>query len=65
MKLEEFLKHVYHTRKHVVIPALNRARIDKRNFLDKKGHFDSKKMRKHLCKIYDKFINKQEKNMKE
>jgi sulfur relay (sulfurtransferase) DsrF/TusC family protein len=65
MTLEEFLKHVYHTRKYVIIPALNRARIDKNDFLNKKGHLDSKKLRRHLCKIYDKFINKQEKNMKE
>ena len=65
MTLEEFLKHVYHTRLYVVIPALNRAKIDKRGFLNKKGHLDSKKLRRHLCIIYEKFINKQEMNMKE
>lgn len=32
MTLEEFKKQCYHTEKHVIVPSLNRAKIDKTLF---------------------------------
>lgn len=57
MTLDEFLKHVYHTRLYVIIPALNRAKIDKRDFI-KRGKFDNKKLEAHLTKIWENNFNK-------
>lgn len=65
MTLNEFLKHVYHTRLYIVIPVLGRAKLDKRDFLTRRGRLDNNKLHKHLCKLYEnKFNNKHEKNMK-
>lgn len=61
MTLDDFLKHVYHTQYYVVIPALKRAKLDKRDFLNKKGRLDNKRLHSHLCKLYDLNFNKQEK----
>lgn len=65
MTLEEFLKHIYHTQYYVVIPALNRAKIEKKDFFGKTGRLDSKKLNTHLCKVYELNFNKQEKKNEE
>ena len=57
MDLDEFLKHVYHTRLYVIIPAMNGAKLDKRDFL-KRGKLDLKKLNAHLTKIWEMNFNK-------
>jgi hypothetical protein len=64
MTKEEFLKHIYHTRLYIIIPVLNRAKLDKRDFFNKKGKLDIKKLNNHLEKLYDFNFNKHERNMK-
>lgn len=56
--LDEFLKQVYYTQFYIIIPALNRAKIDKKDFSNKKGRLDNKKLHSHLCKIYEINFNK-------
>lgn len=52
MTEDEFLKHVYHTRLYVIIPVLNRAKLDKRDFINKRGKFDNRKLTAHLKKVW-------------
>jgi hypothetical protein len=65
MTLDDFLKQVYHTQYYVVIPALGRAKIEKKDFFNKGGRLDSKKLNAHLCKVYELNFNKQEKKNEE
>ena len=52
MTLEEFLKHVYHTRLCVVIPSLNRAKVYKSDFFVK-GKLNESLLEEHLVRIYN------------
>lgn len=51
MTLEEFKKSVYHTEKSVVIPSLNRAKIDKFLFI-KDGKWIPELLDIYLDKLY-------------
>lgn len=57
MTLDEFKKSVYHTRLYVIIPSLNRVKLNKQLFM-KKGKLDIKSLDKHLEEIYNRKIKK-------
>lgn len=53
----EFEKTCYHTQYNIVIPLVNRMRINKLEFLTK-GKFDNNKLRNKLMKIYEEKFKK-------
>ena len=59
MNLDEFLKHVYHTRLNIHIPCLNK-KIDKKKFFVK-GKYSIEKEQNYLLKIYTENLQKIEK----
>lgn len=52
MNLEEFLKTIYYTSNYIVIPILDRARIDKKQFLVK-GKYNLNKEKEYLEKVFE------------
>ena len=48
----EFEKTCYHTQYNIVIPLVNRMKINKLEFMTK-GKFDNNKLRSKLMKIYE------------
>ena len=57
---EEFEKSCYHTQYNIVIPLVNRMRINKLEFITK-GKLDNDKLRSKLMKIYEEKFKKYEK----
>ena len=54
---EEFCKACYHTQYSIVLPLVNRMRINKLEFMTK-GKLDNDKLRSKLMEIYEeKFKN--------
>ena len=54
---EEFYKTCYHTQYNIVIPLVNRMKINKLEFMTK-GKLDNNKLRSKLMEIYEeKFKN--------
>jgi hypothetical protein len=52
MTLSEFKKSVYHTEKNVIIPSLNRLRIDKTKFIIK-GKYKPELLNDYLEELYE------------
>jgi hypothetical protein len=57
---EEFEKSCYHTQYNVVLPLVNRMKINKLNFMTR-GKFDSEKFRSKLMEIYEEKFKNDEK----
>ena len=54
---EEFIKTCYHTQYNIVIPLVDRMRINKLEFMTK-GKLDSEKLRSKLMEIYEEKFKK-------
>ena len=54
---EEFVKTCYYTQYSIVIPLVNRMRINKLEFFTK-GKLDSEKLRSKLMEIYEEKFKK-------
>ena len=54
---ETFVKTCYHTQYSIVIPLVNRMRINKLEFMTK-GKLDNDKLRSKLMEIYEENIKK-------
>ena len=54
---EEFEKTCYHTQYNIVLPLVNRMRINKLEFFTK-GKFDNKKLKTKLIEIYEEKFKK-------
>jgi len=54
MTLEEFKKHVYHTEKSVVIPSLNRFKVNKTQFFVK-GKYKPELLDIYLTEVYERY----------
>ena len=57
ISFNEFEKTIYHTRYSIVIPLINRIRINKLEFMTK-GKLDNDKLRSKLIEIYDEKFKK-------
>lgn len=57
MTFEEFEKTCYHTQYNVVIPLVNRMKINKLEFITK-GKIDNDKLRSKLIEVYEKNLKK-------
>lgn len=53
INFEEFEKTCYHTQYNIVLPLVNRMKINKLNFMTK-GKLDNDKLRSKLMEIYEK-----------
>jgi hypothetical protein len=58
LTLKEFLNTVYHTEKYIVIPPLNRRKVNKIQFIDKEGKYDTYEQNEYLKKLYKKIYEK-------
>ena len=54
---EEFEKTCYHTQYSIVLPLVNRMKINKLEFMTK-GKFDNYKLRSKLMEIYEEKFKK-------
>lgn len=54
---EEFEKSCYHTQYYVIVPLLNRMKINKLELFTK-GKYDNNKLNKLLLDLYDSNLNK-------
>ena len=54
ISLEEFIKSTYHTRLYIIVPTMNRLKINKIKFIDGKGKYSIEKQNQYLTKLYDK-----------
>ena len=54
---EEFEKSCYHTQYHIVIPLINRMKVNKLEFMTK-GKLDNDKIRSKLMSVYEKKFKK-------
>lgn len=54
---EEFEKTCYHTQYNIVIPLVNRMKINKLEFITR-GKFDNNKLRSKLVEIYEEKFKK-------
>ena len=54
---EEYEKSCYHTQYNIVIPLVNRMRINKLEFITK-GKLDNEKLRSKLMEIYEEKFKK-------
>lgn len=54
---EEFEKTCYHTQYNIVLPLVDRMRINKLEFMTK-GKLDNNKLRSKLMKIYEEKFKK-------
>lgn len=57
LTLQEFINTVYHTRKYIILPSLNRLKIEKTKFIIK-GKYDIKEQNKYLEYLYNKNYGK-------
>jgi len=57
MTLEEFLKTIYHTRLYIIVPCLNRMKINKELFFNK-GKYDIQKQNEYLKELYYEKVHK-------
>ena len=57
ISFEEFYKTCYHTQYAIVIPLVDRMRINKLNFMTK-GKIDNNKLRGKLMEIYEEKFKK-------
>jgi hypothetical protein len=54
---EEFEKTCYHTQYHIVIPLIDRIKVNKLEFMTK-GKLDNDKLRNKLMEVYEEKIKK-------
>ena len=57
ISFEKFEKSCYHTQYNIVIPLVNRMKINKLEFMTK-GKLDNDKLRSKLMEIYEENIKK-------
>jgi hypothetical protein len=57
LTFEEFEKSYYHTQYNIVVPLVNRMRINKLEFMTK-GKLDNDKIRSKLMEIYEEKFKK-------
>ena len=57
LTFEEFCKTYYHTQYNIVIPLVDRMRINKLEFMTK-GKLDNDKLRSKLMEIYEEKFKK-------
>jgi hypothetical protein len=57
LTFEEFAKSCYHTQYNIVLPLVDRMKINKLEFMTK-GKLDTDKLRSKLMKIYEEKFKK-------
>ena len=57
ISFDEFQKSCYHTQYYLIIPLINRMKINKLEFMTK-GKLDNDKLRSKLMKIYEEKFKK-------
>ena len=57
ISFEEFYKSCYHTQYNIVLPLVNRMKINKLEFMTK-GKLDNNKLRSKLMEIYEEKFKK-------
>jgi len=57
LTFEEFEKSCYHIQYYVIVPLLNRMKLNKLEFLTK-GKYDKEKLKSKLLELYDSNLDK-------